>query len=136
MSHSITLSCTGCTACVKVCPVKAITGERGELHSITPSVCVDCAACGRVCPAEAVHDGQGITIRMVKRILWLKPVVSAQRCVSCGACIESCPTGVMAYAELEDHQVRQIAALVDAKNCIGCSFCAHACPTEAISMKN
>ncbi len=126
MSHTITPTCTGCTACVKICPVAAITGSRGELHAINPSVCVDCAACGRVCPVEAVLDGQEKTVRMIKRNSWLKPVVTADRCVSCGACIESCPTGVMAYAELVDHQVRKIATLADAKNCIGCSFCAHA----------
>jgi formate hydrogenlyase subunit 6/NADH:ubiquinone oxidoreductase subunit I len=42
----------------------------------------------------------------------------------------------MEYAELVDHQVREIATLADARNCIGCSFCAHACPTDAIEMKN
>jgi formate hydrogenlyase subunit 6/NADH:ubiquinone oxidoreductase subunit I len=136
MSHSITTTCNGCTACVKLCPVAAITGARGKLHAINPAACVDCAACGHVCPVEAVKNGKGITVRMLKRSLWLKPVVTAEHCVSCGACIETCPTGVMAYAELVDHQVRHIATLVDAKNCIGCSFCAHACPTEAIAMKN
>ena len=61
MSHTITIACTGCTACVKVCPVAAITGSRGELHTINPAVCIDCAACGRICPVEAVRDEQGNT---------------------------------------------------------------------------
>lgn len=136
MSHVITNACTGCTACVKVCPVDAITGARNSPHVINLEVCVDCGACGRICPVAAVLNEEGRVSQAVKRNMWLKPLVNAERCVSCGACIESCPTSVMEFAELVDHQVRAIAYLKDEKNCIGCSFCALACPIEAIQMRN
>ena len=42
MSYKIVDTCIGCTACVKACPVDAITGERNKLHDIHESICVDC----------------------------------------------------------------------------------------------
>jgi electron transport complex protein RnfB len=130
MSHTILAVCTGCTACVKVCPVEAITGERKNLHGIDPAICIDCGACGRICPADAVVDAHQKPVAMLKRSQWLKPLVSEKKC------LEVCPTSVLDFAELKPDQVRAIAYLRDAKNCIGCSFCEVACPVEAIEMQS
>lgn len=46
--------CTGCGACVKVCPETAIHGERKQLHSLDTTRCVKCNACVRVCPEHAI----------------------------------------------------------------------------------
>jgi electron transport complex protein RnfB len=134
MSYSIISACTGCTACVKVCPVGAIGGERKALHVIDPAVCINCGACGRICPSQAVLDEAHEVCQMVKRSLWLRPVILEIRCVSCGVCLQVCPTGVLDFAELTDHRVRTVAWLKDAPDCIGCSFCEAACPVEAIEM--
>lgn len=134
MSHTILTNCTGCTACLKICPVEAITGQRKTLHVIDPAVCIDCGACGRICPVEAVQDQHGKMVPMIKRSQWLKPAVSEKKCISCGICLEVCPTSVLDFAELKPDQVRAVAYLKDAKNCIGCSFCEIACPVEAIEM--
>jgi ferredoxin len=82
MSHTILAVCTGCTACVKVCPVEAITGERKNLHGIDPAICIDCGACGRICPADAVVDAHQKPVAMLKRSQWLKPLVSEKKCIS------------------------------------------------------
>lgn len=46
--------CTGCYACVAVCPHKCITMQEnvyGELHPvIDDKVCVECGACQKTCP--------------------------------------------------------------------------------------
>jgi ferredoxin len=52
--YSITEDCTGCTACVKVCPTDAITGERRQLHAIEQSKCIQCGTCMDVCKDGAV----------------------------------------------------------------------------------
>ena len=134
MSHTITVDCTGCTACVKVCPVDAIRGERKALHVIDPAVCIDCGACGRICPAAAVLDEHARLCQMVKRKLWPQPVISERKCVSCGVCLEVCPTSVLDFAEVQDGDVHALPYLVDAKGCIACEFCEVACPVEAIHM--
>jgi electron transport complex protein RnfB len=134
MSHRITSSCTGCTACVNICPVKAITGERKTLHVIDATICIDCGACGRICPSQAVEDQDGILSRAIKKALWLKPVIAKDKCISCGVCLEICPTGALDFDEPHDQWVHVIAYLKEPVNCIGCSFCEEACPVVAIAM--
>ena len=136
MSYSITSDCTGCTACVKICPVGAITGERKSLHVIDMSMCIDCGACGRICPFRAIHDQKGGLCHMLKRPLWLRPLISSEKCISCGVCLQACPNGVLDFEPEVDHRVHAIAWLKDPDNCIGCSFCETACPVVAIMMKS
>jgi NADH-quinone oxidoreductase subunit F len=47
--------CTGCTVCVKSCPVDAIKGERKSVHTIDTSICAKCGKCVTVCTFGAVY---------------------------------------------------------------------------------
>ena len=46
--------CTGCGACLAICPVKAIEGEKKKVHVILQSVCTQCGACQQICPVDAI----------------------------------------------------------------------------------
>jgi len=46
--------CTGCTACVRICPQQAIEGERKAPHVLIRSHCIKCGACYDVCRFDAV----------------------------------------------------------------------------------
>ena len=55
--------CTGCYACVNVCPkscVSMVTDSFGELHPvIDQQTCIDCRQCYNTCPnnrKEQYHD--------------------------------------------------------------------------------
>jgi NADH-quinone oxidoreductase subunit F len=48
-------TCNGCRACVRACPVQAISGERKEVHAIDQELCIKCGACLEKCRFDAVR---------------------------------------------------------------------------------
>ena len=46
--------CRGCTACAKVCPTGAISGEVKKAHVIDQSKCIKCGACEQKCKFDAI----------------------------------------------------------------------------------
>ena len=89
MTYVITTACEGTcnTACVDVCPVDCIIGERSidELRRlpaaargrlvIDPDECTSCGACANACPTDAIiHESvasaaeRAITAQLVARI--------------------------------------------------------------------
>jgi NADH:ubiquinone oxidoreductase subunit F (NADH-binding)/(2Fe-2S) ferredoxin/NAD-dependent dihydropyrimidine dehydrogenase PreA subunit len=46
--------CTGCGACLKLCPQKAIQGEPKKPHIISSENCTRCGICRDACPVEAI----------------------------------------------------------------------------------
>ena len=46
--------CTGCGACLRACPRKAITGEKKEPHVIDQALCTKCGICRSECKFDAV----------------------------------------------------------------------------------
>jgi len=46
--------CTGCTACLRKCPVAAISGEKKQAHSINAELCTKCGICNDTCKFGAI----------------------------------------------------------------------------------
>lgn len=46
--------CTGCRACVDVCPVQALAQVGGKAIVACPDRCTYCVACEDICPEGAI----------------------------------------------------------------------------------
>jgi ferredoxin len=56
--------CTGCGACIDVCPVNAIAMKEGKAE-IDMDKCIRCGKCHDICPVNAVrHDSEKIPIEV------------------------------------------------------------------------
>lgn len=138
MSYTIIESCTGCTACVRKCPVNAICGERKKLHHIDPLVCIDCGVCGKVCPSRAILDEKGRLTQQIRLSQWKRPVWNYPACVECRICVLACPTGSINLIRFQDQRnglKPSYPFLQHPKTCIACGFCEEECPTSAICME-
>ena len=53
--------CTGCGACLNICPVNAIHMEKNPQGFLYPvvdrDICIDCDNCERICPKLHAYQG-------------------------------------------------------------------------------
>ena len=90
----------------------------------------------------SVHDGPGIRMAVYfkgcpLRCAWCHSpesqtrnrelVFIADRCTSCGACVEACPESV--------HSVGENRHAIDRTRCITCGACVEVCPAAALQIK-
>ena len=54
LQYHITDKCRGCTACARVCPAQAISGEIKQMHVIDQDKCLKCGACMEKCRFGAI----------------------------------------------------------------------------------
>ena len=47
--------CVGCLKCIKACPVDAIFGSQGKLHTVISDICTGCNLCVDPCPTDCIE---------------------------------------------------------------------------------
>lgn len=53
------------------------------------------------------------------------PMIDAEKCSSCGSCMDICPNGVL---DMVDDRI----CVIDADACVACYACVDECPTGAL----
>jgi electron transport complex protein RnfB len=48
-------ACIGCTLCLQACPVDAIVGAAGQMHTVIKAECTGCALCIEPCPVDCIR---------------------------------------------------------------------------------
>ena len=46
--------CIGCRRCIDACPVDAIVGASGLMHTVVETWCIGCALCLPPCPVDCI----------------------------------------------------------------------------------
>jgi len=46
--------CIGCARCIDACPVDAIVGARGYMHTVVAELCIGCDLCLPPCPVDCI----------------------------------------------------------------------------------
>lgn len=47
--------CIGCARCIEACPVDAIVGAQGFMHTVVEDWCIGCELCVAPCPVDCIH---------------------------------------------------------------------------------
>jgi electron transport complex protein RnfB len=51
-------ACIGCTLCIQKCPVDAIAGAEGYLHTVIIDECNGCGFCVSACPVDCITENK------------------------------------------------------------------------------
>lgn len=114
---------------IKTCAAANIyaAGEKSCSYA-----CLGLGDCVKVCPVNAIKIVDGVAY------------INGEKCVSCGACKNICPKGVIAMLPQNKEVTVKCSSKdkgVDARKncktaCIGCGMCAKVCPVGAITVEN
>ncbi|EIF6174299.1 Coenzyme F420 hydrogenase/dehydrogenase, beta subunit C-terminal domain [Clostridium perfringens] len=86
-------NCTGCSACLNICPVNCITmeyDEEGFLYPVYGENCIKCDKCKRVCPILNEKNEEKVKIKQIAMAAVTKSVETWKKSSSGGAFTEIC----------------------------------------------
>lgn len=96
--------------------------------TIDPNKCILCGRCVRTCTDVLGVSALGLIGRGFETIVapaLNHPLLDAG-CVTCGSCVEACPTGTLTFAGIDSGRWQPTA-----KTLTTCGFCGVGCPIEA-----
>jgi len=59
--------CIGCARCIDACPVDAIVGARGLMHTVVEPWCIGCRLCVPPCPVDCIDMVAGANLTLEQK---------------------------------------------------------------------
>ncbi len=121
--------CVGCFLCVEACPVDAIVGAPGYLHTVLADQCTGCELCLPACPMDCIEllpaagsSGPSLTAASDQ----------TRPCIGCNRCEPVCPADLAPQYLLRLVRAGQVesASTAGLSRCIECHLCDRACPSD------
>ena len=120
-------ACIGCTLCLDPCPVDAIVGAQGFMHTVIEAECTGCELCLAPCPVDCIS----LVPKAVEPPA--EPIALLGRgCINCGRCIDVCPVALQPDQLLKLSNAEDWAGADDLElqRCIECGLCDRVCPSD------
>ena len=141
--------CIGCALCLAPCPVDAIVGAPGFMHTVIEDQCTGCELCLPACPVDCIElaltevppvskDPRAGRPRSGDLSDRGRPALELNRdssvdapCIGCNRCEPACPESLAPQHLLRLIRADQlhIAAETGLGSCIECRLCDRACPS-------
>lgn len=125
--------CIGCFLCVQACPVDAIIGAPGFMHTVLEDRCTGCELCLPACPVDCIDllPASQAAADNALPVQDAAPTVQAP-CIGCNRCEPVCPVDLPPQHLLRLVQANQLDRAADAglAACIECRLCDRACPSS------
>lgn len=120
--------CIGCVKCIVACPVDAIVGASGQMHTVIAAQCTGCDLCVEPCPVDCIE----MRVLPADDAAQGPSPQAASECIRCGHCERVCPVSLLPqqlywYARGAEHANLERHGLFD---CIECGACSRVCPSE------
>ncbi len=131
--------CTGCSACINICPTRVLQPGLKEYSAsgiLMPYMDYDkgfceyeCNLCTRVCPTGAL---QPLTVAAKKKVQLGQVRLVKDYCIvyrygdQCGACAEHCPTKAVFMVPWQGISAPEVRPHI----CTGCGACENVCPAR------
>ena len=146
--------CVGCFLCAEACPVDAILGAPGFMHSVLAAHCTGCELCLPACPVDCIdlvplaaapsgrpgRSGKARPSAPGGAEAAPMPAVEAlpagrsesHRCIGCNRCETVCPAGLAPKELLWLTQAGHwdAADRLGLERCIRCRRCDRSCPSQ------
>ena len=121
--------CIGCALCLPPCPVDAIVGANGFMHTVIPQDCTGCELCIPACPVDCISL---ISIPAATPPQPAQLAISSRGCINCARCIDICPRDLPPdqLFKLAQSQGWSAAANLGLQACIECGLCDRVCPSD------
>ena len=125
-------ACIGCALCLPPCPVDAIAGAAGYLHTVIKAECTGCELCIPACPVDCISLVDVRNEPFAPTMRRSTSEVQDFKCVHCGRCDPVCPVNLPVqslFLHLDTHQ-SDTATQLGINQCVECGLCDRACPAD------